>query len=143
MVIVTVSDVFSRHLLHHSIPGVFEFSETLMVIVVFLGLGLAQQERAHIRSELFISKTSNRVRRYFDLFAHLMGFFFWTAVTFASFYTAWDSFITGEYKEGLIKFPVWPVRWVLAFGVLLLCLQLLVDIHVVFQSKENPTGGKG
>jgi TRAP-type C4-dicarboxylate transport system permease small subunit len=114
-----------------------------MVLVVFLGLGLAQQERAHIRAELFISKTSKPVRRYFDLFAHLLGFLFWTAIAVTSFYKAYDSSVTGEYKEGLIKFPVWPVRWALAFGVLLLCLQLLIDIWATFQSKEAIEGGKG
>ena len=142
MVFVTVIDITSRQFFQYAIPGVFELSETLMVMVVFLGLGLAQQERAHLRAELFISKTPRHIRRYFDLFAHVSGLFFWGAMAIMSFYKAWGSFIVGEYKEGLIKFPVWPVRWFLAFGLLLLFVQLVLDIQDTYRSNRKFTGGK-
>lgn len=143
MVIITVADVLSRHFLKRAIAGVFELNEVLMVMVVFLGLGIAQEEKAHIRAELLISRASIQVRRWFDIFAHSVGFLFWGVIFIQSISKAWDSFLTREYKEGLIKFPVWPVRWALVIGVLLLCLQLLSDIYATFRSKQDPAGGKG
>ena len=141
MIFVTVSDIFSRYVFKYSIPGVFELSETLMTLVVFLGLALAQQERAHLRAELFISRISRRFRSWFELFAHVLGLIFWGAITVMSFHNAWDSFLIGEYKEGLMKFPIWPVRWFLAFGVLLMCLQLVVDIQTVIRTHPHARVG--
>lgn len=137
MIIITILDVFSRNLIGQAIVGVFELNEILMVCIVFLGLGIAQKERAHIRAELFVFRLSPRWYRRFEVFAYLMGFLFWTILCIQSTKKAWESFLTGEYKEGLIKFPMWPARWALALGLLILCLQLLKDIYSSLPFKKR------
>jgi hypothetical protein len=52
---------------------------------------------------------------------------------------AWGSYLTGEYREGLIKFPIWPARWALAIGILILCLQLARDFYSTISSNEYET----
>jgi len=137
MIVITVLDVFSRHILGQAIAGVFELNEVLMVCIVFLGLGFAQKERSHIRAELFVSRLSPKWHHGFELFSFSLGFLFWTTLFIQSAAKAWDSFLIGEYKEGLIKFPLWPARWALAFGLFLLCLQLLKDIHTSLFSERG------
>lgn len=137
MVIITILDVLSRHLLKQPIPGVIELNEVLMVAVVFLGLGFAQKEGAHIRAELFISRLSQKWRKRFESFALVLGLVFWTLLLIQSTSKAWESFLTKEYREGLIKFPIWPARWALAIGIGLLCLQLIKDIYLSWVSKKK------
>lgn len=137
MVIITILDVTSRHLLKQPIAGVIELNEVLMVAVVFLGLGFAQKEGAHIRAELFISRLSKRQRKRFDVFALMISLLFWTILLVQSLSKAWDSFLTKEYREGLIKFPIWPARWALAFGIGLLCFQLVREIYQFFVMKKT------
>lgn len=136
MVIITILDVISRHLLKRPIAGVIELNEVLMVSVVFLGLGFAQKERAHIRAELFISRLSKRQRKHFEFFALMISLLFWTILLVQSLSKAWDSFLTKEYREGLVKFPIWPARWALAVGIGLLCLQLVREIYQFFIMKK-------
>jgi TRAP-type C4-dicarboxylate transport system permease small subunit len=143
MIIISIADVFSRHLLGQAIAGVFELSEVLMVLVVFLGLGAAQKEGSHIRAELVISHFSGRVRNGLDLFAHVLGFLFWAILFTQCAAKALESWSTGEYKEGLMKFPIWPARWAIAVGLLLICLQLLLDIYRTFGVKKISAARKG
>jgi TRAP-type C4-dicarboxylate transport system permease small subunit len=143
MIVITMADVFSRHVFGKAIAGVFELSEVLMVVLVFLGLGFAQEEKSHIRAELLLSHLSARARRGFDLFAQVLSFLFWGVLLTQCTLKAIESFTTGEYKEGLMKFPMWPARWAIAAGLLLICLQLLKEICSALMSKENSAAEKG
>lgn len=142
MVIITILDVLSRHLLHRPVPGVIELNEVLMVGIVFLGLGMAQKEKSHIRAELFVSRLPPRLRRLFDLLALVFSTCFWAILLTQALPRAWGSYLTGEYREGLIKFPIWPARWALAIGILILCLQLARDFYRTLSSNEYETSGK-
>jgi TRAP-type transport system small permease protein len=139
MVIITMLDVFSRHLLNRAIPGVIELNEVLMVGIVFLGLGMAQKEKSHIRAELLVSRLSKGRRKLSDLLATICSLGFWGILLFQSAPRAWDAFLTGEYREGLIKFPLWPARGALALGLFILCLQLLVDLYRETTSRSHPS----
>lgn len=137
MVIITILDVLSRHLLHRPIPGVIELNEVFMVGIVFLGLGMAQKEKSHIRAELFVSRMPPKLRRIFDLFALIFSTCFWVILLTQALPKAWGSYLTGEYREGLIKFPIWPARWALAIGLLIICLQLFRDFYRTIVSNEH------
>lgn len=137
MVAFTIMDVFGRHFLKQPIPGVIEFNEVMMIFVVYLGLGLAQREKAHIRAELFVSRLSLKWRGRFEGFSLFLATAFWTILFTQTATKAWNSYLIGEYREGLIKFPIWPARWALAVGVLLMSLQLFRDIYASWASKEN------
>lgn len=138
MVVVTILDVLSRHLLKQPVPGVIELNEVLMIGIVFLGLGVAQKQNSHIRAELFVSRLSPERKWYFDLVALIVSLAFWALILMQAIPKAWQSFLVGEYREGLIKFPLWPARWMLAVGVLVMCLQLVADIYNSLTSQEQP-----
>lgn len=142
MVIITILDVVSRHLLHRAIPGVIELNEVLMVGIVFLGLAMAQKEKTHIRAELLVSRLSAKWQKGLDIFAIVLSLAFWGILLASSAPRAWQSFVIGEYREGLIKFPIWPARGALCFGLLIMCLQLLYDLGMSFskvaQSLKEP-----
>lgn len=129
MVFVTIVDVLSRHLLKQPVPGVIELNEVLMIGIVFLGLGVAQQEQTHIRAELFVSRLSPKRKRILDIVGLFFSLGFWMIVLTQAVPRAWDSFMIGEYREGLIKFPLWPARLMLAVGVLVMCMQVVIDIR--------------
>ena len=138
MIIITIMDIVSRHLLKLPVPGVIELNEVLMVGIVFLGLGMAQKEKSHIRAELFVSRLSSLWRKRSDIFALIFSTCFWTILLIKAVPKAWHSFMIGEYREGLIKFPIWPARWALAIGILIMCLQLLADIYTASTKEAQP-----
>ena len=50
-------DVLGRYLFNKPILGTFEIFEILLPAIVLLGLGYTQESNAHVRVEIFVSRT--------------------------------------------------------------------------------------
>lgn len=116
------------------IPSTTEFMATMMVVVVFLGLALAQQRRVHIR--ITLSRLAGpRLERPLEIFRHALHGLFYGLIAWFGWSVAAHSAATGEFAAGLINFPVWPARLILAIGATGMALQCLADIAGVFDTR--------
>jgi TRAP-type C4-dicarboxylate transport system permease small subunit len=116
------------------VPSTTEFMATMMVVVVFLGLALAQQRRAHIR--ITLSRLAGpRLERPLDVFRHALHGLFYGLIAWFGWSVAAHSAATGEFAAGLVNFPVWPARLILAIGATGMALQCLADIAGVFDAR--------
>ena len=115
------------------VPAAFEFMATMMVVNVFLAMSLGQARRRHIRggdrpqrdAAAAPSRPSRRspCSARIALFA-LIALFGWKAGLHAT--------SVGEYSSGLINYPVWPARLVLAVGATLMTVQCTFDFLGLF-----------
>jgi TRAP-type C4-dicarboxylate transport system permease small subunit len=122
------ADVFGRDIFSKPIPGAYEISEMLMVLVVFLGLAYTQADGGHIRVELVLRFFPVRGRIIAEIFAHFVflvvfAFFVWEGAR-----QALISWHEREFLAGLINVPRYPARWAIPVGAFLVCLQLAFDI---------------
>lgn len=127
MVLMAV-DVGYRNLFNQSIAGTFEVVEVALVLAVFLGMATAERSGAAVRVTLFTAMLPPRgaaVVRLIGLLVSL-GIVVWFA--YASIDKALHSFAIGEYKRGIISFPMWPGRAVIALGFSMLALELTVGV---------------
>lgn len=124
LMLVTVYDVTRRALVGSGVPGALEYSEILLVIVVFLGFGLAQQTGAHIRTSLVTSRLRPAVSRWVRItgMAPCLLVAIWMAYGTAE--RAWASYVSGEYRFGLAEVAMWPGRAAVAVGLATLVLQM-------------------
>lgn len=127
MVAMTV-DVGYRNLFSHSIPGTFEIVEVALVLAVFLGLATAERTGSNVRVTLFTSLLTTRAAAWVRIFGLLvsLGIVFWFA--YASVDKALHSYAVGEYKRGIISFPMWPGRVIVAVGFAMLVIELTMGI---------------
>jgi TRAP-type C4-dicarboxylate transport system permease small subunit len=109
-----------------AIPGLIEFGETLMVLAVFLGLAYGERTQSQIRMTLITEYSPPAVATTLRLIAMLIATGLVTLFAVATSATAWDSFQEGEFRFGLLQFPLWPARAVIAFGFWLLALEYLL-----------------
>ncbi len=121
------------------IPGVFEFMTTLMVISVFLAVSLAQARRNHIRVEVVVNHLPKGLKKVSDLVQHALSALLFVLIAWFAWPAAMHSFSVGEYAPGLINFPMWPARFVLAFGATLMSVQSLYDVIGVFGRRYQST----
>ncbi|MBI4496002.1 MAG: TRAP transporter small permease [Deltaproteobacteria bacterium] len=128
IMLLTTADVVGRYLLLKPIAGAVEASTFLLVLVVSLGFGFAQLQRRHVYLELFVSRFPRRVQRALEVPLLLCALAIFVAMTWASAGAAYSSRRQGEYWFSTLRFPVWPVRFVVFLGLLLLCLQLGSEI---------------
>ena len=138
MMIMGALDVFLSKVFNMPVPGTFEATETLMVISAFLAIAYNQQVRGHIKVELFTSRMSPRLQLKFEAFNYLLSSIFFFLLTWQGWRFGIASLKIGEYESGLIAFPVYPAKLLLALGVTMMTLQCLRDLVMAFKNIIKP-----
>lgn len=122
------ADVIGTQFLRTPVPGALELTESTMVLIVFGALAYSQIRRAHIRVELVYTKVGPRARVAMDILAELAALVYFALLAWQSFGEAVFSWTIDEATVGLVRFPLYPARWILVAGTVLLILQLLLDL---------------
>lgn len=75
MMFYITADVLGRDIFSRPIPGTYEVSEMLMVLVVFLGLAYTQAMGGHIRTEVLLRFFPPRGRLIVEIISNLAFFY--------------------------------------------------------------------
>ena len=121
-------DIVTTNLFSRPIATAFEFTEAMMVVVVFFALALAQARKSHIRVEVIYERMPRIWQRIVDVIQFLLSAIFFGLITFYAWKAAAIGFAQGEYASGIVNFPLWPARVAMAVGGTLMTLQCLVDL---------------
>jgi len=128
IMLIVVLDVAGRSLLGQPIDGGNELSELLLVGLIFLGLASAQQQRHNFAIDMLTRHLPAAVLRWLEA---LTWTFSLAVVVLLAWLSARQALVSVERSEasyGVISFPIWPARIVIAFGLALLAVQLAFDI---------------
>jgi TRAP-type C4-dicarboxylate transport system permease small subunit len=129
LIVFSVSaDALLRYAAKRPITGALEGVELLMIFAVFLSLAPTQAARGHIAVGLLTERLRGRQRAVLAVIASLLALGLFGAMTWATAALAWRSWQMGEYAAGLVAFPLYPSRFLVALGSLFLCLQLLLEL---------------
>lgn len=125
LALLITAEIVMRAVSGVSITGLYEISELILVVIVFLGLPQAEVAEDHVRVVLVVERFRPRVAGVIRGVALLASgaFLGWMCVALAQ--KAVVSVSTGEFRPGLIDFPIWPARIVAAVGVALIALVCL------------------
>lgn len=124
------ADVVGTQMLGRPVPGALEITESTMVLIVFGALTYGQIRRSHIRVELLYTRLPPRGRAALDILADLCGLLFFGLLLWQAINEAQFSMQIGEATDGLIRFPLYPARIILATGTALLLVRLVLDVIV-------------
>ncbi|MDI1343663.1 MAG: TRAP transporter small permease [Pseudolabrys sp.] len=128
MMFVVMSDAVARGLFGASVPGAEELtSNYFMVAVTFLPLACVQREKNHIIIELFTSGLSPRTIAAIDAIVYFLCGIGALIYCYAAFGKAVAMTRADEYAVGTILVTIWPTRWMLVIGMLVLALYLLLQ----------------
>lgn len=122
------ADVSARFLFNRPLPGSFELSGLLMVVVVFLSLASCQAEGRHMRVDFLFGSMSKQVRAGVDRIAYVCGVVVCGLLAWCAAGPAWYSWNIREVSMGIIPFPVYPAKFVVVVGAVLLTVQHLLDL---------------
>lgn len=128
MVIICI-DVVGRAFFNSPMHSGVELSELLLVSLVFFGLAAAQQQRQNFALEIATRHLPMRVQVIVELVGYVACLMIVILLAWPSTIQAITSIERGESGFGIVAFPVWPARIVLAAGLWLLALQFLCDIY--------------
>jgi TRAP-type C4-dicarboxylate transport system permease small subunit len=126
MMIMVTMDVIGRKL-SMPVPGAFEASEQLMVVVFSFPLAEVSLKKGNIVFELLSRKLSPRVKRRIDIIGNLVGLFLFAPLTYQAWVVAHKMYSMGEYRQGIIDVPIWPFRILIAVGLSVFVYELVVS----------------
>jgi len=135
-------DTTLRYFANRPVTGMLEGVELLLVFAVFAGLAQTQAEGGNIAIEVLTERLHGRALACVRAFTALVALALFAAMTWATGTYAWRSWRMGEYSAGLIAFPIYPSRFIVAIGCFVLCLQLL-DTLLTALRRLFGAGGQG
>jgi TRAP-type C4-dicarboxylate transport system permease small subunit len=123
-----VADVVGTKFLDYPVPGTLEFTESTMVLIVFGALAYTQERRGHIRVELLYTHAGPRGKSFMEAVTHLVALAFFALLAWQGVGELAYSWEIREATMGTVRFPLYPARFLLVLGVLLLLLRLAIDL---------------
>lgn len=142
MMAITMADVVLRSLFNSPLEGAYEITEFMMAGVVFLGLAYMQRAKGHLAIEIFTERMPPWARTLVRVLGYLIALALFAAIAYetsAIAYQAWDR---QDYTMGAARLPLWPVKTAIAFGSILFCIRLVVDMVCDLASLANPQPAK-
>ena len=127
MMLLGAFDVILGKFFNKPIPSTFEATEALMIIGAFMAIAYNQSKRGHISVELITSHFTGSTKIIFDLISYFFSFVFFSLIAWQGWIYGLHSLKVLEYASGLINFPVYPSKLLLALGATMVTLQCLVD----------------
>lgn len=124
MALLLVSDVIWRTFFQ-PLHSMVELSVFAMMIVITLGLAACEQAGEHVSLEYFVDKLPKGPRGIMRAVSKLLSLCAVIILLWAVYVNASSSFRTQESTDGLVSFTIWPVKFVMIFGVFLLTLEML------------------
>jgi TRAP-type mannitol/chloroaromatic compound transport system permease small subunit len=122
------ADVLLRNVANQPIDGVAELVATSIIVIVFLQLPATLRHGRMARADLFIDpfiarrpSVGKRLRAFFSL----AGVFACAVIVYASVPLLGRAWADSEYLgiEGVLTFPIWPMRAVVVLGAALAAVQ--------------------
>jgi TRAP-type C4-dicarboxylate transport system permease small subunit len=121
------------------IPGAIPFTEFLVSGLVFFGIVVAQSSGLHLNVTIIDKALSPLNRLCCDLFGLGITLFVTVLVGWFGTLQTLDSWMSNEVTESTIDVPVWPARFLLAFGCLLLALEVILNaIRLILRYPADP-----
>lgn len=137
------ADIMGRNLFGAPIIGVPELVRLVIVGVVFLQAAHTLSRGRLTRSTLgldTVAKFWPAAARLMDVLFHLLGAALYAVIAWGAWPQFAKSWSKGEFlgAEGVFTVPVWPVKAIVVFGCIMLCVQFCVIAWSPLQKEAHP-----
>ncbi len=114
------ADVIGRVLFNSPVKGTPEIVSMSIVIVCFLLAGYSVQSGSMLQADILVGLLGRRGPWISAFFSGVLGTLLFGLIVWGSYEPALHAWTSGEYEgEGALRVPVWPARFVVMFGSLL------------------------
>ncbi len=127
MAIVSIN-VIGRYLFNVPLSGAFEATQSMLTVMVFFSMALTQYHGGHIRVVVLTRRMPEKVRRALNVAMLGAGAILFGLASFATFHFAMESYSVNEQEWGSIRYPIYPIKFVVFAGLVLLTIQFALDM---------------
>ncbi len=116
MIAASTVDVLMRDLLNSPLPGVVELQIMCIIIFVYIGLPYVQASKSNICLDLLVDRLKPSLQIAAQAFGYIICMISFGILCWRSGVDAYRSTVIHEYVQGLINYPIYPVKWVITVG---------------------------
>ncbi len=140
MAIWMCTDVVARYIFNNPIPGTAELVKSLLPAIVFLSFAYTLRNKRHVRVEIITAHFSAKGKNVINVIDSLFGLMVFSLVTVYSLNSAWAGWLVKEYEGVQLKVPVYPIRFIVAFGAALFTLEFFLRLLEAIRSLSSKPG---
>ena len=134
MMLLTFVDVIGRYLLGAPVFGASEMISTMLALVIFMGLGIANARDKHIVVELFDSRIRALAPGFYDLVVQGFSILSMCLIVYVLFEQAIETAHTGATTIVL----EWPLAWITGTVAVLAALSVVSQILGLLTGANQP-----
>lgn len=110
------------------VMGVAELAMFVMIGTVYAGLGNCEMQYGHVRVGSVVELLSPKNQKIAMIITYIVAIATIGIATYAMCDNAWSSFVDGEGIAGAVSYPLYPVKFVMGFGMIVYTLQLIINL---------------
>jgi TRAP-type C4-dicarboxylate transport system permease small subunit len=135
VMLLVVSNVLLRVFLHRPILGTYEYVNMLTAVGIGLALAHCAYQKGHIAVDFLLERFSRKLQTTAQILTNIIALSFWSM---SAWYVAKyaRTMLESNTVSPTTQFPLWPVVFLIAFGLmalsLVLTLQLTQSLQMAF-----------
>lgn len=126
--VIVTYNVVQRFTFGFSIPGIIDLSALVLVIIAFGGAAQGELDETHVRVSLVADRVGPKVRKVILLVSQFFISALAVVMLQATYERAVASYLVNEVQNAQKYLPVWPVRFFIVIGLLVLLAVCIVKI---------------
>jgi len=127
MMVLTTCDVVGRYVLNSPVQGAQDMTEFGLVLIEFSALGYLTSERRHMRADIINTMLPPRKNAILGAVCFVIALPFAVALAWQTC-TEGLKVARGTYLSPTLSVPLGPFYLFAGFGLILLCVEILLDI---------------
>ena len=143
------ADVIGRVMFNSPVKGTPEIVSMSIVVICFLLAGYSVQSKSMLHADILVGLFGRRGPWISVFLSGVLGAALFALIVWGSFEPSLHAWNSGEFEgEGALRIPVWPARFVVMLGSLLVAITYVAQaIHAAIaifsapEPDEAPTSG--
>jgi TRAP-type C4-dicarboxylate transport system permease small subunit len=129
LLLLVASDVAYRTVAAKSIAGAYSLSEIIMVGICFLAVSYTQKQKGHVSMDFIVIRLRGKPRQFTEITSSLLSLIVSILLFYRSSVEAYVAVKIRLITSGIIEWPAWPLKIVVAFGFFMLCIRIAIQLN--------------
>jgi len=142
MALIVVANVVGRFVFHKPVKGTVELVEIMMLFIAFFAVPFAAKQRTHITVGLFVHRFPRQLQKRVFQIGYFLSAVIAGIITYQAIVNTLDAIGKLHETTPVLFIPFAPLKFVMAFGCLILFIVLLLDTFNPMPVQEGPKGGE-
>ena len=128
MMLLTSVDVCGRYLFNRPVLGAYDLTQLMMIVVVFFCIANTQVNKGHVGISIVVDLLPEKTKAVIESAGYFLGLVLFLVIAWQNAVKA-NLMRIGGATTASLEVPTYPFFLVIAFGSVLMCLVLLLDLR--------------